>query len=498
MFSLTFEEDGDRFIQLRATNKGGEIKGEGNTLYGYDVYVNEHTKHYFYAEFDQTPVAFSEKGNGTSLNYAQFDKNVKKVNMRYGVSYISVEQAKKNLEKEIKDFDLEALASTARNEWNKVLSKIDVKGGSEDQKTTFYTALYRSHERMINISEDGKYFSGFDGKVHDDEGVDFWTDDWIWDNYHALHPLQIILNPAAEEEKLASYIRMYEHSGWVPTFPCVFGDAHCMNGNHAAAMFNDALAKGLKFDVNKAYEGMRHTVLNETMIPWSRGPKTVLDDFYHEKHGEIFGLMQKYNLQSKNIDVITLINSLVSQQIYEDEAAARSYIKLLVDVVVEKAVVVPNGATLDLNGNTIQATAVVGKLAMNGGALKTYDTNTQTYFFMAAPAGTAALYWTSDAVMTIGADYALSLDGGSVTLPNSWRSLLKQTLTIKSGASFEIPQGVELNLRGNAVVEEGATLTCEGTIALGNTYDAVDTSATLAGVELGAGKDNFEWKKYKS
>ena len=88
---------------------------------------------------------------------------------------------------------------------------------------------------------------------------------------------------AAEEEKLASYIRMYEHSGWVPTFPCVFGDAHCMNGNHAAAMFNDALAKGLKFDVNKAYEGMRHSVLNETMIPWSRGPKTVLDDFYHEK-----------------------------------------------------------------------------------------------------------------------------------------------------------------------------------------------------------------------
>jgi len=57
------------------------------------------------------------------------------------------------------------------------------------------------------------------------------------------------------------------------------------------------------------------------------------DDFYLERHGEIFGLMQQYNLQSKSIDVITLINSLVSQQIYEDEAAARSYIKLLVDVV---------------------------------------------------------------------------------------------------------------------------------------------------------------------
>jgi hypothetical protein len=107
---------------------------------------------------------------------------------------------------------------------------------------------------------------------------------------------------------------------------------------------------------------------------------------------------------------------------------------------------------------------------------------------MVAPVGTAALYWTSDAVMTIGADYDLSLDGGSVTLPNSWRSLLKQTLTIKSGATFVILQGVELNLRGNAVVEEGATLTCDGTIALGNTYDAVDTSATLTSAQLAEGK----------
>ncbi len=169
-------------------------------------------------------------------------------------------------------------------------------------------------------------------------------------------------------------------------------------------------------------------------------------------------------------------------------AGAGDTVKLLADVVAEKVVVVPTGATLDLNGKSIQALAVVGKLAMNGGALKTYDTNTQTYFFMAAPAETAALYWTSDAVMTIGDDYALSLDGGSVTLPNSWRSLLKQTLTIKSGATFVIPQGVELNLRGNAVVEEGATLMCDGTIALGNTYDAIDTSATLTSAQLAEGK----------
>ena len=134
---------------------------------------------------------------------------------------------------------------------------------------------------MVCISEDGRYFSAFDGKVHDDEGTPFWTDDWVWDTYHALHPLQTILDPEAEQQKIASYIRMYEQSGWMPTFPCVFGDAHCMNGNHSAAVFADALCKGLDFDVERAYEGIRHTVLNETMIPWVRAPKTELDDFYH-------------------------------------------------------------------------------------------------------------------------------------------------------------------------------------------------------------------------
>ena len=54
-----------------------------------------------------------------------------------------------------------------------MLGKIKIEGGTEDQKTTFYTALYRAHERMINISEDGKYFSAYDGKIHEDNGGGF-------------------------------------------------------------------------------------------------------------------------------------------------------------------------------------------------------------------------------------------------------------------------------------------------------------------------------------
>lgn len=279
MFSCSFEQEGERILQLRATGEG-EIQGEGNALYGFDLYSND-TKHYFYAEFDKTPVSFSS-GDGAAVCGAAFGDEVEKVTMRYGVSYISVDQARRNLANELEDFDLEALSARARSSWNEVLGKIQVEGGTPDQKTTFYTALYRSHERMVEISEDGRYFSGFDRQVHDDGGIPFWTDDWVWDTYHALHPLQTILDPEAEEQKLASYIRMYEQSGWMPTFPTVFGDAHCMNGNHAAIIFADALAKGLDFDVEKAYEGIRRTILGETMIPWCRGEKTVLDDFYHQ------------------------------------------------------------------------------------------------------------------------------------------------------------------------------------------------------------------------
>lgn len=280
LFTLRYERAGDRCLFLKPTGQS-ELKCEGNVISGYDLFRG--VKHYVYIELEQTPVA---SGTEDGMFYVSLGKEPDVVRFRYGISYIGPEQAARNLHKEITGYEAKPLIAKARDAWNDVLGKISIKGGSEDEKVVFYTALYRSHERMINLSEEGRYFSGFDGKVHEDGGVDFWTDDWIWDTYLALHPLQIILNPAAEAQKINSYLRMAEQAdgGWVPTFPCVFGDAHCMNGNHAAVMFADALCKGIPFDVAKAFEYMKHTVMTESMIPWYRGPKTRIDDFYHT-HG---------------------------------------------------------------------------------------------------------------------------------------------------------------------------------------------------------------------
>ena len=136
---------------------------------------------------------------------------------------------------------------------------------------------------MVDITEDASYYSGFDKKIHKDTRP-FYVDDWAWDTYLAHHPLRTILNPSMEEDMLHSYVRMYEQSGWMPTFPLLYGDHACMNGFHSSITFLDAYRKGLKnFDIEKAYQGMRKNATEATMLPWRNGEKTVLDDFYYQK-----------------------------------------------------------------------------------------------------------------------------------------------------------------------------------------------------------------------
>ncbi|HUX55560.1 MAG TPA: GH92 family glycosyl hydrolase [Bacteroidales bacterium] len=216
----------------------------------------------------------------------------KTVMIRYAVSFISPEQAKINFDKELTNIAFDELAATGKKAWEKVINQIQVKGGTEAQKRTFYTSLYRTYERMININEGGKYFSGYDNKVHESNRP-FFVDDWTWDTYRAHHPLRTILNPQIENDILNSYTLMYEQSGWMPTFPEVFGNHMCMNSYHSAAIFIDGYRKGLKdYNVEKAYEGIKKNLTEGTFIPWRQGtPRRLIDDFFHE-HGYFPALHQ--------------------------------------------------------------------------------------------------------------------------------------------------------------------------------------------------------------
>jgi len=203
--------------------------------------------------------------------------------IKYALSYVSQEQASENFEHELGDTGFDELVSTGKKKWEKAINQIEVEGGTEAQKRTFYSSLYRTYERMIDINEYGKYFSGYDGKVHESSRP-FYVDDWIWDTYRAHHPLNTILDPAKEEDILNSYTLMYEQSGWMPTFPQAHGNRMCMNSYHSSAIFIDGYRKGLRdYNIETAYEGIHKTLVQATMIPWRQGlPKCGLDDFYHE------------------------------------------------------------------------------------------------------------------------------------------------------------------------------------------------------------------------
>lgn len=214
--------------------------------------------------------------NRLSIEFGK--KAPKTVLLKYAISYVSQQQAKKNFDAELTNQNFDELAATAKAAWDVELNKIRVKGGTEAQKRTFYTALYRTHERMIDITEDGKYYSGYDQSIHETDRP-FYVDDWVWDTYRAQHPLRTILAPKQTQDMLHSYVEMYKQSGLMPTFPQVTGNHACMNCYHSSVLFLDAYRKGLKdFDVETAYEGVRKNVTEGTWIPWRQGSKaTALD-----------------------------------------------------------------------------------------------------------------------------------------------------------------------------------------------------------------------------
>ena len=277
IYRMNFLQKGQSHLILNSAN--GEVKVEGNVITGSQT-IQDQTKVYVYMETKQCPTQTGYLNN--SCVTMTFDEDV--LDVRYGVSFISVEQAERNLRREIAGYDLEDVKAAGRKAWNDALGRLEVKGGDEDYLKVFYTSYYRNFERPVCISEDGRYWSGFDNSVHDDEGTPFYNDDWIWDTYHASHPLRIMMDREIEEDILESYLRMAEQMGtmWMPTFPGIAGDSRRMNSNHGIATFADAMAKGIDVDKDRAWEAAYKGLTEKTLIPWRGVARTSLDDFYWE------------------------------------------------------------------------------------------------------------------------------------------------------------------------------------------------------------------------
>jgi predicted alpha-1,2-mannosidase len=266
-----------------------------NSLSGWEEYQD--TKQYFYVELSKP---FAESGIfeqdklipntkeliGKKLVAFITYKNLSEpLFVKIGISFISEDQAKENLQKETSGKSFEQVKNESYQLWKTAINQIKVEGGTERQKRIFYTCLYRASERMVDISEYGKYYSGYDHKVHETNGRPFFVDDWLWDTFRCLHPLGLILNPNMQADMVQSYVDMYQQSKWMPGFPQFYGDFPAMIGFHTAPLVLDTYRKGAKnFDVEKAYEGLKKNAMQGTMLPWRMGPMCSLDSFYIE-HG---------------------------------------------------------------------------------------------------------------------------------------------------------------------------------------------------------------------
>jgi predicted alpha-1,2-mannosidase len=298
IYEIRYGKNQASYLILNSRN--GEMRWDGKAISGYQN-LDNNTKVYIYLEPDVKPIGAGVFKDGAISNgvttatgrnaciVLNYSAEASLIHLRYGISFIDEDQAKKNLEREIKDYDLQQLAEKGRKTWNETLGKIKVTSGSPDDLAVFYTSLYRTYERPVNITEDGRYYSAFDGKVHNSDGMPFYTDDWIWDTYRATHPLRVLCEPKMEIDIINSYLRMAEQmpNNWMPTFPEITGDSRRMNSNHAVATVIDAYNKGLRgFDLEKAYESCRKGIMEKTLAPWSGKPAGELDKFYRE-HGYI-------------------------------------------------------------------------------------------------------------------------------------------------------------------------------------------------------------------
>ncbi|MEZ5084005.1 MAG: GH92 family glycosyl hydrolase, partial [Bacteroidales bacterium] len=180
--------------------------------------------------------------------------------VKVGLSAVSAEGARKNLEAEIPHWDFEKVKIQAKNEWNKELSKIQVKGGSDEQKITFYTALY--HAFLVpNLFQDvDGQFRGRDLEIHQTKDFDYYTVFSLWDTFRGEHPLFTLTQQKRTIDFINTMITQYEQGGRLPVWELAANETECMIGYHSIPVIVDAYMKGIRgFDAEKAFEAMKHS-----------------------------------------------------------------------------------------------------------------------------------------------------------------------------------------------------------------------------------------------
>ena len=182
--------------------------------------------------------------------------------LKTGISFVSLAGARANLTAEIPAWDFDGVRHQAREAWATALNRMAVEGGTEDQKTIFYTALYHSLIDPRTIADVNGDYPGGDGQIHRAKGFTKRTVFSGWDVYRSQYPLLTLVAPDIVNDQINSAVELAEQNGThcYDRWELMNSYTGCMNGNPEVAVLNDAYQKGIRgYDVKKAYETAANT-----------------------------------------------------------------------------------------------------------------------------------------------------------------------------------------------------------------------------------------------
>ncbi len=273
---FTFPESDESGIVIDAFDRGSQLKMlDERTIAGYTTRnsggVPENFRNYFVVRFDKQIESYRfydgkrpSDGDGVTGEHALAGiyfttHRGERVTVRTASSFISEEQAIRNLETELGGDDFDAVKGKAQCRWNEVLGRIEVSGGTEEQYRTFYSCLYRSTlfpRKFYEINAEGKpvHYSPYNGEIL--PGY-MYTDTGFWDTFRSLFPLLNLVYPSVGAEIQAGLANAYRESGFLPEWASP-GHRGCMVGNNSASVVADAILKGItpEEDIATLYEAM--------------------------------------------------------------------------------------------------------------------------------------------------------------------------------------------------------------------------------------------------
>ncbi len=240
-----------------------------------------------------------------------------RVEAQVGTSFISIEQARANLDAELPDWNFDAARAALKATWNRKLGIAAIDGASDDQRRIFYTGLYHALLYPKLFSEHGRYYSAFDDKLHDGESYTAYS---IWDTFRAENSLLTLFAPERIDGMVRALLQDYAEGGWMPKWPNP-SYTNIMIGTHADSLVAEAINKGFKgFDYAQAWQA----VYKDAMTP-PDGDTTRrwFDREPHTPYEARAGLTYAKQLGYLPADKVAESASSTQEEAYDDYAVAQ-------------------------------------------------------------------------------------------------------------------------------------------------------------------------------